>query len=284
MKKVILLLVCSLIFTGCLKRDNMEDIDIYTTAYPIEYITSVLYGEHSNVYSIYPDGVNIFDYSLTDKQIADYSSSSLFIFNGLSEEKDYVADMFSYNGNLKIINVGESMEINYSVEELWLEPSNFLMIAQNIRNGFDEYIENTYLKNEIEENYETLKLEMSNLDAKLKLLVSESSRNTIIASDDLFKYLEKYGFNVISLDEDSITDKILYDATALLKSGEVNYIFTKKNEDLSDTVASLIDNGIGEIAEFNTLTNLTETQRNNKDTYITIMNENIELLKLELYQ
>ncbi|MFI3307068.1 MAG: metal ABC transporter substrate-binding protein [Mycoplasmatota bacterium] len=284
MKKVILLLVCSLIFTGCLKRDNMEDIDIYTTAYPIEYITSVLYGEHSNVYSIYPDGVNIFDYSLTDKQIADYSSSSLFIFNGLSEEKDYVADMFSYNGNLKIINVGESMEINYSVEELWLEPSNFLMIAQNIRNGFDEYIENTYLKNEIEENYETLKLEMSNLDAKLKLLVSESSRNTIIASDDLFKYLEKYGFNVISLDEDSITDKILYDATTLLNSGEVTYIFTKKNEDLSDTVASLIDDGIGEIAEFNTLTNLTETQRNNKDTYITIMNENIELLRLELYQ
>lgn len=284
MKKVILLLVCSLIFTGCLKRDNMEDIDIYTTAYPIEYITSVLYGEHSNVYSIYPDGVNIFEYALTDKQIADYSSSSLFIFNGLSEEKDYVADMFSYNENLKIINVGESMEINYSVEELWLEPSNFLMIAQNIRNGFDEYIENTYLKNEIEENYEILKLEMSNLDAKLKLLVSESSRNTIIASDDLFKYLEKYGFNVISLDEDSITDKILYDATTLLNSGEVTYIFTKKNEDLSDTVASLIDDGIGEIAEFNTLTNLTETQRNNKDTYITIMNENIELLRLELYQ
>ena len=46
MKKIFLsLIVFILIFTltGC-KTDSMEDITIYTTTYPIEYITNRLYG------------------------------------------------------------------------------------------------------------------------------------------------------------------------------------------------------------------------------------------------
>ena len=88
---ILFVLVFSL--TGCLKRDNMEDITIYTTNYPTEYITKRLYGEFSDVKSIYPDGVNINTYKLTDKQLEDYSNSDLFIFNGLSNEKDYVESM-----------------------------------------------------------------------------------------------------------------------------------------------------------------------------------------------
>jgi len=48
MKKIatILLTLTMLISTsGCLKRDNLENIDIYTTSYPIEYITNRLYGK-----------------------------------------------------------------------------------------------------------------------------------------------------------------------------------------------------------------------------------------------
>lgn len=63
---VLFVLVFSL--TGCLKRDNMEDITIYTTNYPTEYITKRLYDEFSDVLSIYPDGVNINTYKLTNKQ------------------------------------------------------------------------------------------------------------------------------------------------------------------------------------------------------------------------
>ena len=41
-----------LCMTGCLKRDNLEDITIYTTVYPFEYITEQLYGEHSTIKSV----------------------------------------------------------------------------------------------------------------------------------------------------------------------------------------------------------------------------------------
>ena len=71
MKKVLslFLIMGCLLTTGCIKRDSLEDIDIYTTIYPIEYITERLYGDHSNIYSIYPDGVEVKDYVLTDKQV-----------------------------------------------------------------------------------------------------------------------------------------------------------------------------------------------------------------------
>src|SRR5690625_5287963 len=139
MKKIvnILVLLCLVIsLSGCIKRDSMEDITIYTTNYPTEYITRRLYGEYSDIESIYPDGVNINNYKLTNKQIEDYSKADLFIFNGLSNEKNYVESMRENNKDLKIIDTTLSMEYNNSIEELWLDPSNFLMMAQNIKTGF----------------------------------------------------------------------------------------------------------------------------------------------------
>ena len=59
--------------------------------------------------------------------------------------------MFDYNKNIKIIDTSMSMEYSNEVEELWLDPSNFLMLAQNIKNGLQEYINDPYLRKQIEE-------------------------------------------------------------------------------------------------------------------------------------
>ncbi len=288
MKKIatILLTLTVIISTsGCLKRDNLEDIDIYTTSYPIEYITERLYGDHSTVKSIYPDGIIIDQYELTDKQIKDYSNASLFIFNGLASEKNYVAPIFEYNQKIKIIDTTLSMDYEHYIEELWLNPSNFLMLAQNIKIGFNEYINNHYLKNDIEEKYEELKVEVSNLDAKIKLMVESSTNKTIVVADDLFKFLEdKYGLTVISLEEnDNLTDKTKADVVNLITSGQINYIFTTQNREVNDTVKEIQAATNVELAGLKTISNLTEEERKNKDDYFTLMNYNIELLKQELY-
>ena len=207
--------------TGCFKRDTMEDITIYTTVYPFEYITSRLYGDNSTVLSIYPDGAVVSEYELTDKQIKDYSKANLFIFNGLNNEKDYVTKFFEHNKNIKIIDTASSMEFDNRIEELWLNPSNLLMLAQNIKRGFEEYINNHYLKNSIENNYEQLKIDISNLDARMRSLLDEAKTNTIIVSDDLFLFLAKYGFNVISLDKDTVTDKNVQEAKNLIQNNPI---------------------------------------------------------------
>ena len=288
MKKIvnILVLLCLVIsLSGCIKRDSMEDITIYTTNYPTEYITRRLYGEYSDIESIYPDGVNINNYKLTNKQIEDYSKADLFIFNGLSNEKNYVESMRENNKDLKIIDTTLSMEYNNSIEELWLDPSNFLMMAQNIKTGFGEYIDSYYLNNKIEKNYEELKIEASNLDAKIKDVISNANSKTIVASSNLFKYLEKYGLTVYSLDEDNSDVNAVYrDVKNMINKGEIKYIFVTSNEDSSSTVKQLIDETNVQTQDWNTLSNLTEIQRTENEDYFTLMNSNLELLKNELYK
>ena len=283
MKKFIsimcLLCMCALL-TGCFKRDTMEDITIYTTNYPTEYITKKLYGSHSNIYSIYPDGIIIDKYKLTNKQIKDYANASLYIYNGLSTEKSYVNKMRKTNKNLKIIDTTMSMEYNNEYEELWLDPSNFLMMAQNIKSGFEEYINNYYLNKDVSKNYNNLKIKASNLDAKIKQIVSNSNNKVIVTSSNLFKYLEKYGLTVYVINDNQ---KDINKAKELVKNGIINYIFVKKDEELNNNVKDFINDTGVETAEFDTLTNLNETQRNNKEDYFSIMNSNLELLKNELY-
>lgn len=286
MKKLGLLILTLFLFTGCtIKTDSFEDIDIYTSIYPTEFITDYLYGEHSNIISIYPDGVNVDTYKLTNKQIKDYSNTDLFIFNGLDpNESEYVTKMFKYNQNLLIIDSSSTMEYNYSMKELWLDPSNFLMLALNIKNGILEYTTNHYLKSEIEENYNSLKIEISKIDANLKLINENASNNIIVVDDSSFKFLERYGFVVYSLQEnDELTDKTILEVKNLITSGKVNYIFTTNQNELSETVQS-IKNATGvAILELNTISNLTDEQRKNKENYISLLNDNIELLKQELY-
>ena len=284
MKKIIIFLIILCTLTGCLKRDTMEGIEIYTTVYPLEYITNRLYGDNSTIKSIYPNGIDPFTYpSLTEKQLSDYSAASLYIFNGLTSEKDYVVPLFNNNKNLKIINASLSMKTSYGNEELWLDPSNFLQLTQNIRNGFEEYISNYYLLEEIKQNYESLKLEVSKLDANLTVIGTNADFNTMVVTEDLFLFLKKYNINVLSLDKDTLTNKTLNDVKSLMSEEKISYIFARKDEELSDEVKALVEEYNIEVVYIHTLSNLTNEEKENGSTYLTIMNENIEKLKNELY-
>lgn len=287
MKKKLLLLCLSLVFitTGCFKRDTMEDINIYTSVYPIEYIANELYGEHSTINSIYPNGIIVDKYTLTEVQLEEYGKSDLFIFNGLSNEKDYIKPMFEANKNLKIIDASASIEYTNRIEEIWLDPSNFLMIAQNIKTGFDEYITNQYLKSEIEKNYKQLKIDVSSLDAKMQMMIEEAEDKRIVVTSNLFKYLEKYNFEVISLDENETNlDRNITIVKNMIKDGSLKYIYSIKNEDISENITSIIEGTEIKILEFHPIANLSDEERNSKKDYLTIMNDNVELLKQQLYE
>lgn len=287
MKKLKLLIIPLLIIicaTGC-KRDNLEGIEIVTTAYPYEYITNYLYGKHSLVVSLYPDGTNIDKYKVTDKILKDYSSKELFVYNGINKDKDLASKMLDYNNKLLIIDATSGMEITYSEEELWLNPSNLLMIAQNIKNGLNEYISNNYLKKEIDSNYEDLKVDLSELDAEIKLTAENASRKTIVVNNDALKYLEKYGFTVISLDDsvNPITEKTISTVTAMINNGDVKHLIILDKTTNSKVFDSIVNDTNVETLTFKKLDNISDEERDNSDTYISIMNYNIELLKSELY-
>lgn len=281
--KILMMFISIFLFTGCVNKDSMEDITIYTSIYPIEYVTNVLYGKYADISSIYPSNVDPYNYKLTLKQINNYSKADLVIYNGLDNEKDYIVKMLNNNKNLKIIDSTAKIEYTNSMDELWINPSNMITIAQNTRNGLKEYITGNYLKEEINKNYDKLKLELSTIDANLKETVENAKDvNIVVANDDLL-VLSKYGLNIISIDENTLTDKELADAKSLFNNKTVSYIFVKKGYTESKTMKDLKDSYSIKYLEIDTLNNLSADDKTNNKDYITIMNENIDKLKEELY-
>jgi zinc transport system substrate-binding protein len=284
-KYLLIFIITLTLVTGCFKKDTLEDVNIYTTNYPIEYITTKLYGNNGIISSIYPNDININSYDLTDKQLTDYSKGRIFIYNGLGNEKNYAIKMLNKNKNLLIIDATMSMGYNEKEEEIWLDPSNFLMMARNIKEGFKEYITNTYLKREIDTNYEKLKIDISEIDAELNLIVENAPDKNIVIADDSFLYLQKYGLNVLSLEEnENLTAKKLDDIKKLINNGKIKYIFVRDNDELNATAKKLVDNYKLTTISLRTGTNLSTEERNEKVDLVQIMNNNIESLKRELYQ
>lgn len=336
MKKIkitisLVLLISFFFLTGCslFKSDAMEDIDVYTTTYPINYLIKYLYGNHSTIYSIYPSGVNFKDYELSDKKINEFAKSDLFIFNSLDQDRNYAVAMINKNRNLKLIDTAYGMKYNYSIEELWLSPYNYLMMAKNIKDSLDEYITNPYLVEEINDNYEKLKYELSKLDATYKDALKDSTNRTIVADNSLFKFLEKYNVEVIVLEEniktitikdsDTISsiskeynvpasDILTYNnkTDETLKIGEIikvpikvisssdvslvkklinentiKYIYSASTESNS-TITSLLEKYNLELITINDMYSIDGGITNTNDSYLTIMNDNLELFQKEL--
>lgn len=288
MKNKIMLLVLGVFVlsfaTGC-KKDNMEDIDIVVTNYPNEFLVDRLYGEHAKINTVYPDGVDIANYKITSKQKQNYSDMELFVYTGLLEkERDLAGDLLNLNKDLKIIDTSYVLETEYSTEELWLNPSSLLMMAQNVRLGLKEYITSNYLSKKVDKAYNKLKIELSELDADYHLTVENTDNKVIVTSDSALKFLEKFNLKVICLDNDS-TEKDVEEVKKLVDDGTINYIFTFKNEKLSPNAEEVIkyNNNIKKL-ELNRIDNISDNDRDEGKNYITLMNENLDLLKQELYQ
>lgn len=280
-KLLILIIIIGGITTGCFKRDEMEDINIITTVYPLEYVLNKLYGENSVVNSIYPDGVDIDEYKISSKEYKDFSKQNLFVYNGLSNDKDIALNLINKNKDIMIMDANFGMEIQYGIEELWLNPSNLLMISQNIKNGLTELIDSKYIKEEIEESYDELKVELSELDADIKLL-SENARNkTLVVGSSTLQYLSKYGFDVILVNDETENEKNITKATNLINDGDINYIFMLEGEEETEAVKTIKADTSVEIITIDKLDNISDEERDNKKTYLTLMKDNIELLRKE---
>ena len=276
----------TIILTGCdfFKRDNMENINIITTIYPLEYALNYLYGESSVVNSIYPDDVNTDTYQLTEKQYKDNSNKDLFVYMGLSNDSDIAVELINRNKNLKLIDATYGMEYKSDISELWLNPSNLLMILQNIKNGLNEYIDNAIIKQEINDRYNELKMILSEEDAFYKTTMENANKKEIFTNSASLRFLEKYGLKVTVVNKSlELYDKNLALLNDAIEKGKIKYFFTIEDSTLDENLTKLVENKKINPLEFRNLKNITDDERNNKRNYIDITKLNIETLKKEIY-
>lgn len=331
MKKIFLVIISIFILTGCSIFENniLKDVDVYTTTYPVNYLISYLYGDNANIYSIYPSDVNFKEYELSLKKLNEFAKSSLFVFNSQDIDRNYAVDMLNINKNLMLIDTTLGMNYTYAIEELWLNPYNYLMMAKNTKESLNEYINDPYVNKEINKKYENLQYELSKLDANYKETFKDAKYNVIVTDNELFKFLEKYNVEVICLEQDiknvvikdgdslsdlskqynvSVSDILTYNnklnedikigenikipvktietsnvnkVKKLINENKIKYIYSDSTESNS-TVSELINKYNLELITINTMYSINGDVSNSNENYLTIMNNNLELFKLEL--
>lgn len=288
MKKIkLLLIVCliSICFTGCFKTDDMEDIDIITTNYAIEYATKRLYGENSTISNIYPRGIVKDKYKLTNKQIKDYSKNDLFIYDGNTNDKDIVLKMLDYRNGLKIIDATYGVATESPKTDAWLNLADYLMLIQNIKNELQDYITDKYLAEKIDDRYDLLKIDITSLDAMLTEASNNSLSKYIISYDDTLNYLTRYEFEVINLTQDGKEKEVNIDnAVDLINNKKVSYIFVPDTVEKNDLIDKFTSEYGLKMATFKTLESISEKDFNNNEDFLTIMQSNINLITQETYE
>lgn len=287
--KLITLILTTLLLSSCYEKNNLEDAQINTTVYPIEFLTKYLYQDNAEIASIYPAGVDIETYELNKKQIKEYSKVDLFIYNGLTTEKEIAKELINKNKNMLIIDVSYGLKYTHGIEELWLSPNNFLMLGKNIKEYLSEYVDNKYLIEEINKNYLALEETMSLMDAELRNIATtateEKKSKVIVTSSNIFKYLENYGFTVISLeDEENLTTNNLSNIKSNFKDNTYSAILMPKGDEQTELIQTLVKDYKAEVIEVNTMYALDEDDKTNNETYLTIMDayiDNIRKIVLE---
>ncbi len=281
-RSLVVLFITLILLTGCFKRDNMDDISIAVTKYPIEYLVKNIYEFNSTVSSVYPVGSDVDTYTLSKKQLRKYSTNDIFVYNGLTDEKKIAAGLLNYNSSIKIIDVAKGLNDTYEEEELWLSPSNYLMLAQNIKDSLLSYTNSTILKQEINDAYEELKLNISMLDANIKVIAENANNKTIIVGNDLFKFLEKYGYNVLSIDESKNKKSDYQEAKNLVSNKSNSYVFVLEKSVNDENIAKLKNAGAS-IVSIKSLKSLNQDEINDGYDYLQYMNAFIDDLKSEVY-
>lgn len=275
---IALILIALFFATSCsLQKDDLEGATVYTTVYPINFLTNYLYKDHATISSIYPTDCDIETYKLTDKQIKNYAKADLFIYNGLTEEKETAKTLLNKNKNLLIIDVSYGLSLSNAPEELWLSPNNYLMLAKNIKDNLQEYLTSKIIIEQIDENYKAFQEKISIMDASLHSLgksAKENNKNVIIVSNKMFKYLENYGFEVIALDDESnLKENKLNTIKKNFKDNKYTYVLVTDKDANNEVIQDLITNYKAKSIAVDTLT-MTLT-----GDYFDIMTKYIENIK-----
>jgi ABC-type Zn uptake system ZnuABC Zn-binding protein ZnuA len=156
-----------------------------------------------------------------------------------------------------------------------MSPNNYLMLAKNIKDYLKEYLESKIISDYVENKYQELSEILSVKDADLRAIGKEAqnnSKNTLVVSDNVFKFLENYGFNIISLDEDTLTEGLLNSVKNNFKKGTYSTIFVLDNN-YTDNINSIVNDYKAKTIDVKSMTNI---ETNNTDDYLTVMQEFID--------
>ena len=152
------------------------------------------------------------------------------------------------------------------------------MLAKNIKDNLTNYLTSKYIIEEVEKNYSDFEEKISLMDANLRSIGSEAkdnNKNTIVASSNTLKFLNDYGFNVISLgDNENLKEVKLNSIKNRFKNKKSTYILCLDTDKNNSVITDLVKTSNAKLMEVDSLTLTLEDE-----DYFSVMTSFIENIK-----
>ncbi len=313
MKKwlILVLLVLAVFFVAC--DGEEEEIDIYTTIYPVEFLVTEIVQDRLKVKSIYPRGKDVHDYESNPKDLINMSKANLIFYIGLGLEifieraKDStLANVptiaLSHNILVVLLNstdLAETIhgditdESKFYDPHIWLDPNKMIIMADTVLSNILERF--TLSQEDIDfftTNTQNLKAELTLVDQEFKDTVDNTNiaNKTIMVDHDAYVYWTiKYGIERIKLRNDNESSDVvpqeIEQKIALAKELNIKHIIVSKNEMESSIVSQYLSalklDSSAKISLHHLGTITSEEDEDGMD-YFSIMRENIRLIGIIL--
>lgn len=308
----ILFLLLGSILVGCSeKRESTNEdgtITVYTTVYPLQYFTERIAGNLVSVESIYPPGADEHTFEPSQRDMMNIADAEMFFYIGLGLEGFVEKTKTTLkNEDVDFISVGDKLvlpENSHESEEketkhdeeghhhehgdidphVWLDPIYAKELAIAIK---DELVTKLPAEKELlEDNLQQLVSELETLHTAFQSTIEGAQHKEVIVSHAAFGYWEKrYGLKQLSISGISSaaepSQRDLEKIVKLAKEKNLKYILFEQN--VSSKLGEIIQDELGAKAlSLHNLATLTEKNVQDKETYFSLMNKNIESLKIAL--
>lgn len=269
---------------------------IYTSFYPIYFITKSLLWEEANVINLVPAWWEPHGFEPTLKQIANMEKSNLIILNWLWMES-YEEKLLEKFWTWKIILASESLNNLIQIDEEWehkeeahwhdhwnIDPHTWLSpkVYKEIASIIAVELEKAWFKN-LDTNF---LVKLDELEKNYRLWLQNCEVKKLVTSHEAFWYLARdYAllqhpvFGISPEEEPSAKD--IANVVNLIKKEKLPYIFSEAFVSPKFTQTIKKETWV-EILTLHTLESLSSDEEIAKEDYISIMKKNLEKLKVWL--
>ncbi|MBN2540113.1 MAG: zinc ABC transporter substrate-binding protein [Bacilli bacterium] len=310
MKKWLIAIITIMMGFTLISCVNTEEYDVYTTVYPMKFVTEQIFQGTGYTVGIVP-GVTSHENSVdwSPKEIIAMTNATYLFYVGANYDQyiDFQIESIFNDSNVELVRVED--ETNYiqfiegvvhshdetteetTIEEttlgfdphFWVSPLKVQQVSALIYNKLKLKFDDP--NGLMETNYDNLVAALQDLSDAFSEVIENASTEAM-TSTNIYGYLRSdYGFEYFSISpgyheetEQFTTQEKNEIVTHALDEG-IQYIIYEKNisSPLSDAVFAELD--VSKL-EFNILQTLTDEEIQNGNDYISVMYDNLELLKL----
>lgn len=292
MKKILssLLLVSIIVMAGCAKPETEQtgikktkSLKIITSFYPLYEIARQIGGDNVEIVNLVPGGVEPHDYEPTPRDIINMREADLVIYNGLGLEpwSAKIIPELKKNGvqTTKMSDLFETEDPHF-----WLDPIKYIQETEEVEKSLSKL--NPANIDFYKKNKQKWISQLNNLDSSYRNNLANCKQKTFVTNHAAFAHLAKrYGLEMIAISglspDEEPSPKTMASIIKQVKQKNIQYILTESL--VSPKIANTIAASSGaKTLILNPVESLTEEEMETNKNYITVMEENLQSLKIAL--